>query len=84
VVLFATLLIFKITNSFLESQETQKSASSTFGSTAVTSYYEVLQVIFSSLVICFIKRVKCNRSYIFAMLLITISNILIVTKFYTD
>ena len=84
VILFATLLIFKITNSILESRETLKSASSTFGSTAATSYYEVLQVILSASVIFSIKKLRFNRSYVLVMLLITISNVMIVTKFFTD
>jgi len=84
VVLFATLLVFKITNSILESKETEKSASSTFGSTAATSYYEVLQVILSASMICSIKKLKYNRSYILVMLLIAVSNVMIVTKFFTD
>ena len=38
----------------------------------------------SASVICAIKKLKYNRSYILVMFLITISNIMIVTKFFTD
>ena len=58
--------------------------SSTIGSTAATSYYEVMQVFISCGVIWSIKKLKCSRSYLLVMLLICISNIMIVTKFYAD
>ena len=41
-------------------------------------------MILSASLICAIKKLKYNRSYILVMSLITISNIIIVTKFYTD
>ena len=89
VILFATILIFKVTNSVIESRLSSGTVSvgitsSTVGSTASTSYYEALQLTLSMLVIYMIKKVKYKHSYVLVMLLICAWNILIVTKFYID
>jgi len=90
VILFASLLIFKIINSFIKAKQVNSEAfvvdfmSDTDGSTASTAYQEVVQVCISLAVIYAIKKLKYRRSQLLVMGLIVISNIMIVIKFYSD
>ena len=77
-------------NSFLESrfsednQTTFSILSSTEGSTAATSYFEVVQILISLGVIYSIKKIKYRRSHILVKTLIFVSNLMIVAKFFGD
>lgn len=88
VILFTSLLIFKVANSIIEIKKKEEqgiaTTTSSIGSTAATSYYEALQVAISLSVIYVIRKIKQRRSHIIVLALIIISNIMIVTKFYVD
>lgn len=89
VVLFGCLLLFKVTNSIVESKydvekENTSTSSSTLGSTAATSYFEVFQSFLSLSCIYAIKKIRYNRPLFLAMMLVVISNIMIVAKFFSD
>ena len=89
-ILFSSLFLFKLANSFLESrfsednQTTFSILSSTEGSTAATSYFEVVQILISLGVIYSIKKIKYRRSHILVKTLIFVSNLMIVAKFFGD
>mmetsp|Transcript_34051 Transcript_34051/g.44943 ORF Transcript_34051/g.44943 Transcript_34051/m.44943 type:complete len:128 (-) Transcript_34051:3115-3498(-) len=85
--LFAGLLLFKVANTIVESKfsiSDTATSSSTLGSTAATSYFEVFQAALSLGVIYAFKKIRYRRPYLLAMLLILISNIMIVMKFFGD
>jgi len=92
VILFASLLIFKISNSFIAAKNHEKSheksvvdlMSDTRGSTAATAYQETLQVLISLAVIYAIKKLKTKYAFTQVMSLIFVSNLMIVIKFYND
>lgn len=89
VFLFGCLLLFKVTNSIVESKydvdkENTSTSSSTLGSTAATSYFEVFQSFLSLSCIYAVKKVRYSRPLFLAMMLVVISNIMIVAKFFSD
>ena len=86
-VLFAGLLLFKVANTIVESKlsiESTTTSSSTLGSTVQTSYFEVFQAALSLGCIYAIKKIRYRRPYLLAMMLVLISNIMIVMKFFGD
>jgi len=86
-VLFAGLFLFKVANSIVESKHSATNtatSSSTLGSTAATSYFEVFQASLSLGCIYAIKKIRYRRPYLLAMTLILISNVMIVAKFFGD
>ena len=87
-ILFACLLVFKVTNSAIEAKLTESQVfsimSNTDGSRASTAYFEVVQICVSLGIIYAIKKIKYHRSYFLVMALIVISNCIIIFKFFGD
>lgn len=90
VLLFFVLFIFKVTNSIVEAKykvkdgRTTSTTSSTLGSTAETSYLEVFQFSVSLGFIYAIQLIRYRRPYLLAMILVLVSNVMIVFKFFRD